>query len=57
MIQGLLDASKLLFVLLLGREIPEMPCELIFSTWECTLLERLQPLVAPETMTGKKNCA
>jgi len=42
---------------LLGREIPEMPCELLFSSWECRLLERLQPLVAPETMTGKKNCA
>jgi len=42
---------------LLGREIPEMPCELLFASWECRLLERLQPLVAPETMTGKTNCA
>jgi len=42
---------------LLGREVPEMPCELIFSVWECTLLEKLQPLLAPETMTSKKNCA
>jgi hypothetical protein len=33
---------------LLGREVPEMPCELMFSRWECSLLERLQPLVAPE---------
>jgi hypothetical protein len=50
-------AWRVMLLALLGREIPEMPCELIFSTWECTLLERLQPLVAPETMTGKKNCA
>ena len=50
-------AWRVMLLALLGREIPEMPCELIFSTWECTLLERLQPLVAPETMAGKKNCA
>jgi hypothetical protein len=50
-------AWRVMLLALLGREIPEMPCELLFSTWECTLLERLQPLVAPETMTGKKNCA
>ena len=50
-------AWRVMLLALLGREIPEMPCELIFSTWECKLLERLQPLVAPETMTGKKNCA
>jgi len=42
---------------LLGREIPEMPCALLFSSGECRLLERLQPLVAPETMKAKKNCA
>ena len=47
-------AWRVMLLALLGREIPEMPCELIFSSWECTLLERLQPLVAPETMTGKK---
>jgi hypothetical protein len=50
-------AWRVMLLALLGREIPEMPCELMFSTWECALLERLQPLVAPETMTGKKNCA
>lgn len=50
-------AWRVMLLALLGREIPEMPCELLFSTWECTLLERLQPLVAPETMTSKKNCA
>ena len=50
-------AWRVMLLALLGREIPEMPCELIFATWEIALLERLQPLVAPETMTGKKNCA
>ena len=50
-------AWRVMLLALLGREVPEMPCELLFSRWECSLLEKLQPLVAPETMTGKKNCA
>jgi hypothetical protein len=50
-------AWRVMLLALLGREVPEMPCELMFSRWECSLLERLQPLVAPETMTGKKNFA
>lgn len=48
---------RVMLLALLGREIPEMPCELMFSSWECRMLERLQPLVAPDTMTSKKNCA
>ena len=39
---------------LLGREAPDLPCELIFSTHECKLLETLQPRVAPETMDDGK---
>lgn len=50
-------AWRVMLLTLFGREVPEMPCELMFSRWECRLLERLQPLVAPETMTAKKNCA
>jgi hypothetical protein len=50
-------AWRVMLLALLGREIPEMPCELLFSSWECRVLEKLQPLVAPETMAGKKNCA
>ena len=50
-------AWRVMLLALLGREIPEMPCELMFSSWECRVLEKLQPLVAPDTMTGKKNCA
>lgn len=45
---------RVMLLALLGREVPEMPCELMFSRWECSLLEKLQPLVAPETVTGKK---
>jgi len=44
----------MMLLALLGREVPEMPCELMFSRWECSLLEKRQPLVAPETMTGIK---
>lgn len=50
-------AWRVMLLALLGREVPEMPCELMFSPWECRLLERLQPLVAPETIRGKKNSA
>jgi len=50
-------AWRVMLLALLGREVPEMPCEFMFARWECSLLEKLQPLVAPETMTGKKNCA
>ena len=50
-------AWRVMLLALLGREVPEMPCELLFSSWECRLLETLQPLVAPDTMTGEKNCA
>jgi hypothetical protein len=45
---------RVMLLALLGREIPEMPCELMFSSWECRMLEKLQPLVAPDTMTSKK---
>jgi hypothetical protein len=47
-------AWRLMLLALLGREAPETPCELIFSLWECRLLEKLQPLVAPETIGGQK---
>lgn len=50
-------AWRVMLLALLGREVPEMPCALIFSPWECKLLERLQPLVAPDTIRGKKNDA
>jgi hypothetical protein len=50
-------AWRVMLLVLLGREIPEMPCEFLFSSWECRLLEALQPLMALDTMTGKKNCA
>jgi hypothetical protein len=50
----LVIAWRVMLLTLLGREVPEMPCELFFSAWECHLLEQLQPLVAPETLRGQK---
>jgi hypothetical protein len=52
-------AWRVMLLTLLGREVPEIPAKMIFAPWECTLLERLQPLLAPETLRGlKKNpCA
>jgi hypothetical protein len=50
-------AWRVMLLALLGREVPELPCELVFSPRECTLLEKLQPLVASDTIRGKKNCA
>lgn len=47
-------AWRVMLLTLLGREAPDMRCDLIFEPWECRLLEDLQPLVAPETMRGQK---
>jgi hypothetical protein len=47
-------AWRVMLLTLLGREVPEIPAKMIFSPWECTLLELLQPLVAPETIRGQK---
>ena len=47
-------AWRVMLLTFLGREVPEIPCELIFSPWECALLETLQPELAPETMRGPK---
>jgi hypothetical protein len=47
-------AWRVMALTLLGREAPDLPCNLIFEPWECRLLEALQPLVAPETMREQK---
>ena len=47
-------AWRVMGLTLLGREAPELCCELLFDPWECRLLKELQPLVAPETMRGQK---
>lgn len=47
-------AWRVMALSLLGREAPDLPCDLIFEPWECRLLEALQPLVAPETMREQK---
>ena len=50
-------AWRVMLLTLLGREVPEIPCKMIFAPWECTLLKLLQPLVAPETIRGPKKGA
>jgi hypothetical protein len=50
-------AWRAMLLTLLGREAPDLNCELIFEPWECRLLGQLQSLVAPETMRGSKNRA
>lgn len=47
-------AWRAMLLTLLGREVPEIPSQMIFAPWECTLLKLLQPLVAPETIKGPK---
>lgn len=47
-------AWRVMALTLLGREAPDLRCELVFDTWECRLLEELQPIVAPETMKEQK---
>ena len=47
-------AWRVMALTLLGREAPNLRCDLIFEPWECQLLEELQPLVAPDTMREQK---
>jgi hypothetical protein len=43
-------AWRVMLLTLLGREAPELPAEVVFSTWETKLLRALQPKYAPETI-------
>ncbi len=45
-------AWRVMLLTLLGREAPELPCEVVFSTWETKLLRAMQPKYAPETITN-----
>jgi hypothetical protein len=47
-------AWRAMLITLLGREAPDLPCQLFFSPLECRLLEALQPIFAPETMDPEK---
>lgn len=47
-------AWQAMLLTLLGRQAPDLPCEVIFSPWECRLLVALQPILAPETMVDEK---
>ncbi len=53
----LVIAWRVMLLTLLGREVPELACEMFFTPWECNLLEQLQPLVAPETVSAQKKRA
>lgn len=50
-------AWRVMLLTLLGREVPEIPAEVVFSTWECRLLKVLQMKVAPETLADQKKGA
>lgn len=47
-------AWRAMLLILLGRQAPDLRCDLIFEPWECRLLEALQPMVAPDTMREQK---
>ena len=32
-------AWRIMLLALLGRELPDLPCELLFNPWECKVLE------------------
>lgn len=34
-------AWRIMLLALLGRELPELPCELLFNSWECEVLQLL----------------
>lgn len=48
---------RVMLLTLLGREAPDLPAELVFSSWECRLLETLQTKVAPDTLKAQKKTA
>ena len=47
-------AWRAMLLTLLSRESPEMPCDMVFSSLECRLLESIQPRLAPESSDQKK---
>src|SRR5208283_2621697 len=47
-------AWRAMLLALRGRAVPDMPGEGVFSPQECRLLEKLQPLIAPQA-GSKKN--
>ena len=47
-------AWRAMLLTLLAREAPDLPAGLVFSPWECKVLEVFQPILAPETIEEKK---
>jgi len=40
-------AWRIMVLALLGRELPELPCNLLFNPWECEVLQLLTPKKSP----------
>jgi hypothetical protein len=40
-------AWRIMVLALLGRELPELPCELLFNSWECEVLQLLAQKKSP----------
>ena len=48
-------AWRIMVLALLGRELPELPCDLLFNAWECELLELLAGKKSPSVWV-KPSC-
>ena len=42
-------AWRIQLLVLLGRPVPELPCEIFFDNWEVKVLEAVQPQKRPDT--------
>ena len=42
-------AWRIQLLVLLGRQVPELPCDIFFDNWEVKVLEALQPQKSPDT--------
>jgi len=43
-------AWRIMLLALLGRELPELPCDLLFNSWECELLQLLAQKKSPQRL-------
>ena len=43
-------AWRIMLLALLGRELPELPCDLLFNSWECELLQLLAQKKSPQLL-------
>jgi hypothetical protein len=40
-------AWRIMVLALLGRELPELPCDLLFNSWQCEVLQMLAQKKSP----------